>query len=197
MQLEARYLHQQQQQAALQDAHVQAQKLEDHAIDKLIKHLTVWQNKCAICDVLNIDSHHSLNSCMHANAEAAQAKCLKMQTDMKEKRLFAKFSGCFWCHLPQEICEKWKISSGPKGGYFMKRGEMCQFLGVMMQGWWGMIHAYDVMKDTYMHELKSRMSADSAEFDKLLTYMGQKVMFGDLKCNQLVKEFYAVCELIA
>lgn len=199
LQLEAAYLHQQQQQAAVKEAYVQQQRLEGHAIEKLKQHLIAWQNKCPICAVLQVDAHHRFSSCTDADAAAAQQQLQLMQTNMTDKKLFVKYSDCFWCYVPQEICERWEVSEGPKGGYRLKSGMTCQFSGVMMETWIGMITAYDILKDAYADELKKRVNhqgSDRSFNESLWKYMGQKLIWGGLECNNLAKEFYTVCEII-
>ena len=47
------------------------------------------------------------------------------------KRRFSKHAGCYWCGLPQEVCDRWEAMDDDGGRFRLVRGKRCQYEGVM------------------------------------------------------------------
>lgn len=59
---------------------------------------------------------------------------------MEKEIKFEAYSGCFWCGVPQEICNRWE--SNGQGRYQRVKGESCQYKGVLIAGLAGLVAGY-------------------------------------------------------
>jgi hypothetical protein len=51
---------------------------------------------------------------------------------VEEQIQFKSYSGCFWCRVPQEICDWWERNSYRR--YQRAKNRDCQYSGVLIGG---------------------------------------------------------------
>jgi hypothetical protein len=57
---------------------------------------------------------------------------------VEEKIRFDEYLGCFWCGVPQEVCNRWEDNGS--GRYQRAKGRDCQYRGVLVGGLFGLVY---------------------------------------------------------
>ena len=57
---------------------------------------------------------------------------------VEEKMRFEEYSGCFWCGVPQEVCNRWEDDG--RGRYQRAEGRDCQYRGVLVGALFGLVY---------------------------------------------------------
>lgn len=123
--------------AGPRDRFISGQQGEYLEIESLRKQLPRWVGRCRICETEQVDGWtHELMKCPRQQSSAAQTVGEEMQRSIR----FERFSGCFWCGVPQDICGGWEDNG--KGGYRKVDGGSCQYEGVVLNGILGMTFGY-------------------------------------------------------
>jgi superfamily II DNA helicase RecQ len=80
---------------------------EGHEVWDLEQHLEEWKVWCPLCFVFGIKNRHSIEACHQYGASDVKAELDKMVDEMTSigQRRFELFSCCFYCYVPQEICQ--------------------------------------------------------------------------------------------
>jgi hypothetical protein len=103
---------------------------ESQAAWELERQLTEWVGRCPICFIRGFpESRHSIIDCVEEGAAEVRRDWFKMKDRMKNGRIFAAYSCCYDCHVPQAICSKWADENGR--WRFLPNG-ICQFDGIIM-----------------------------------------------------------------
>jgi hypothetical protein len=112
-------------------AYVQSQaQQESRAVWELEQQLEEWVGQCPVCFISGIEHRHSILNCTEGEAIEVREQWFEMRKTMREKRMFAAYSCCYDCHVPQDICEKW-VADG--NGKWRRLGSgKCQFEGIIM-----------------------------------------------------------------
>ncbi|CAN9283890.1 unnamed protein product [Alternaria alternata] len=100
---EARQVFEQQQQARRgpRQTLIQQRQQEFADVEWLRRQLAWWTKRCGICEVAGEgQSGHDVRRCWRP--ESVQAK--ETIKAVEEKMRFEEYSGCFWCGVPQEVC---------------------------------------------------------------------------------------------
>lgn len=113
---------------------------------------------------------------------------------MARKIKFARFSGCFWCGLPQSICSRWEQRA--EGGRWQISGEECQYAGVLLEGLIGIVLGFQSqVGDKYVDRMRSQ-GCEIGQQDWWTQYLGKKVEVGEVESNKLVWEFLWVARQV-
>ncbi|KAK4954095.1 hypothetical protein LTR28_006312 [Elasticomyces elasticus] len=153
-----------------------------------------WQDRCPVCVVYQQESvHHALLACEHPMANEIRCASIQLRTQIK----YDRFAVCFYCHLPQEICDQWVRR--PDGGFRRAPGVRCQYEATLMfdvvtavltgghtfHAWARTIHAW-VIEDEGETATGQNMANDSAE----IRWYGRQVIWGGMESSQFVRHFY-------
>ena len=114
-----------------------------------------------------------------------------MEKDIK----FEKFSGCFWCGVPQEICNRWEENEN--GRYRRAKGKDCQYSGVLVAGVIGIALSYNEVGAKWQARLKELGVDGSKEERTVLHYLGKKRTLETVESNNLAGEFCWITQLIS
>jgi hypothetical protein len=69
----------------------------------LRRQLQRWAGRCGICEGAGVKADdHDLRQCIRVNSRKAK----EMVKIIEEAIKFEEFLGCFWCGVPQEICNR-------------------------------------------------------------------------------------------
>jgi hypothetical protein len=108
---------------------------------------------------------------------------------------FERFSGCFWCGVPQEICHRWESNS--QGRYQRVKDSNCQYKGVLIGGLIGIVYGYSEIRHQWYGRLEAIGIDREAPGGTLIEYLGKKRVLETVESNQLVEEFCWVTRLLA
>ena len=196
---------------------IQQRQQEFADVEWLRRQLAWWTNRCAICDAGGEGaSGHDVRRCWRA--ESGQAK--ETIRAVEEKIRFEAYSGCFWCGVPQEICNRWEDNGG--GRYQRAEGRDCQYRGVLVGGLLGLVYGgEEAVAQRWVTRLVEQGvntgsmdvgsmdvgsmdrgsidagSIDGGSIDGLVRYLGQKQRLEWVESNRLVGEFCWVTRLMA
>ena len=161
-------------------------------IEWLSRQLAWWANRCAICETADEgQSGHDIGQC--GREESAAAK--EMMAKVEKKIKFAPYSGCFWCGVPQELCNRWEDNG--QGRYQRAQGGDCQYKGVLISSTMGLLFGgkEDVVKRWCKRLEEEGIEVES--IDELIEYLGGKQKLDKTESNNLVKEFCWMTKLLA
>jgi len=84
---------------------------EGQEIAELEKALRNWANRCPLCKVQKRhNQQHQLDECQQEGASEVREALQLMVDDMTDKKnqRFERYSCCFYCQVPQAICQHWE-----------------------------------------------------------------------------------------
>jgi hypothetical protein len=97
-----------------------------------------WTKRCGICEAAGeAESGHDVRQCWRI--ESREAK--EIIKAVEEKIRFEAYSGCFWCGVPQEVCNRWEDNG--RGRHQRAEGKDCQYRGVLVGGLFRLVHGSD------------------------------------------------------
>jgi hypothetical protein len=107
---------------------------------------------------------------------------------------FERYSGCFWCGVPQEICNRWERNSYRR--YQRTKDGNCQYQGVLIGGLWGIALGRAEVIERWTARLKALGVGNSGAEQRLVEFLGKKQVLETVESNHLVEEFCWVTRLI-
>lgn len=161
-------------------------------IEWLRRQLAWWANRCAICETANEgQSGHDIRQCWRAESTAAKEMIAKVEKKIR----FAKYSGCFWCGVPQELCNRWEENG--QGRYQRADDGDCQYKGVLVSSAIGLLFGgQEDMVERWCKRL-AEQGVEAESIDGLIEYLGGKQRLDITESNNLVKEFCWITRLLA
>jgi len=121
---------------------------------------------------------------------------IKDEIQRAEKAIkFERFSGFFWCGVPQEICDRWERSENSR--YQRVRGQDCQYPGVLIAAVVGIASSYDEVGRRWQIRLREFGSDGGREGEVLFDFLGKKRALETVESNNLAGEFCWMTRLIA
>lgn len=171
---------------------IQQRQQEFADVEWLRRQLAWWTNRCAICEAAGEGaSGHDVRRCWRA--ESRQAK--KTIKAVGDKIRFEEYSGCFWCGVPQEICNRWEDNG--RGRYQRAEGRDCQYRGVLVGGLLGLVYGgEEAVAQRWVARLVEQ-GVGAGSMDGLVQYLGQKQRLECVESNRLVGEFCWITRLMA
>jgi superfamily II DNA helicase RecQ/uncharacterized C2H2 Zn-finger protein len=163
---------------------IQARQQEFMEVEWLRRQLQQWAGRCGICEAAGAGrSGHDLRGCWRAESRRAK-EMVKMVEETIE---FERFSGCFWCGVPQAICNRWEDDG--RGRYQRVGNGNCQYEGVLVAGVVGLVFGY---KNWIWERWKRRLEGFGVDFDSdedFIRYLGKKRLVEAVESNHLAGEF--------
>jgi RecQ family ATP-dependent DNA helicase len=191
---EARRVFEQQQQARRgpRQTLIQQRQQEFADVEWLRRQLAWWTKRCGICEVAGEgQSGHDVRRCWRP--ESVQAK--EMIKAVEEKMRFEEYSGCFWCGVPQEVCNRWEDNG--RGRYQRAEGRDCQYRGVLVGGLLGLVYGGEEgVIERWVTRLVEQ-GVDASSIEGLVRHLGRKQALECVESNRLVGEFCWITRLIA
>lgn len=108
---------------------IERRRREGGEIRELVEYLEEWCGKCPICHLYQKASPwHDMKDC-----PMGQESGLQMHVQDAEKGIrYEDFSCCFYCGVPQGICDRWEQIQGEAGWWSEKKERQCQYFGVLI-----------------------------------------------------------------
>jgi hypothetical protein len=173
---------------------------ECQAAWELEQKLTEWVGRCPVCFIHGFPkSGHSIIDCIEEGAAEVRMDWIKMNDRMRDGRIFAAFSCCYDCHVPQAICSKWTRENGR--WRYMPNGT-CQFDRIIMPV---VISRINEGTDQTCNMIRDQIQRDGVEigdwdkegitveeWEEMYKWFGQKEKWGDVEVSRLVRVFYSI-----
>ena len=113
-------------------------------IEWLRRQLHKWSNHCGVCEAQGLETNsHGLMECCREESGAAKVLYEKIKRGIK----FDKYSGCYWCGVPQDICSRWENNG--QGKYRLMGEGSCQYKGVLISAILGIISGHSQVWDQW------------------------------------------------
>ena len=103
---------------------------------------------------------------------------------------YEKYSCCFQCGLPQEIC--WRYEQASQGFWQLDSNKKCQLAEVAMPTMFGLAIARG---DSVGKSMIQRMNEEGVNEDvdeEVNKWLGGKIRWGGLESNRMTRDFYRV-----
>jgi superfamily II DNA helicase RecQ len=190
--IECEFQQQERQRQGPQDEFIRSRQQEMMDVEGLRQQLRWWAGRCGICEAAHPgQSLHDVRNCWRIESRKAAEMVKMIEGQIK----FEAFSGCFWCGVPQAICNQWEDNG--KGRYQRTSNRGCQYIGVLVSGVVGMIFGY---KEKVWEHWRGRLQEAGVNLDidkDFIRYLGQKRGMDTVESNRLVEEFCWIAGLVA
>jgi hypothetical protein len=191
---EARRVFEQQQQARRgpRQTIIQQRQQEFADIEWLRRQLAWWTKRCGICEAAGEgESGHDVRQCWRIESRPGK----EMIKAVEEKIQFEAYSGCFWCGVPQEVCNRWEDNG--LGRYQRAEGRDCQYKGVLVGGLFGLVYGSKNGVAERWVERMVKQGIEASSIEGLAAHLGRKQALECVESNRLVGEFCWVTRLMA
>jgi hypothetical protein len=179
-------------------------KAESQAAWELEQQLAEWVGRCPVCFIRGFpESKHSIIDCVEEGAVEVRKDWFRMKDRMKDGRIFAAYSCCYDCHVPQAICSKWAHNNGR--WRFLPNGT-CQFDQIIMPV---VISGINEGTDQTCNMIRDQIQRDGVnigdwdkegitdeEWEEMYRWFGQKEKWGDVEVSRLVRVFYSIVKVL-
>lgn len=156
--------------------------------------------RCVVCQLVGErEDLHEMEACPKQGEKkwaAVRGNMAYMEEGIFTKRRLAEHSGCYWCGLPQAICERWETIDDDGGRFRLVRGKECQYAGLVVKMYagaytWSMPWAKGVMEG-----MMAENGLAMEDEDQWFTWLGEKIEWGGMETNRLCRGFHRFNQLL-
>ncbi|KAJ0328460.1 hypothetical protein COL922a_013181 [Colletotrichum nupharicola] len=102
---------------------------ESEEVDSFPRRIYQQCGKCLLCSGGEEDGHE-FEQCPRSEADEwrrIRERMRLVEREMFSKKRFERFSGCFNCGLPRDVCARWEAEAEDGGRFRRLEGAVCQF----------------------------------------------------------------------
>jgi len=162
-----------------------------YELERLEQHFQRWSNACAICMVTQADpGRHNWKNCSTAND--AQKKWMEAKVKSMHHVKWEKYARCYYCWVPQAICDKWEETSIQ--GAFKTRGMhvLCQYDGVLQQAVAALLAFQQPTCTPWLEQqMQNAAIVHGSDEARLYKWLGLKIKMGQKDASQMCRFLYA------
>ena len=115
--------------------------------------------------------------------------------DLQEQVQFERFSCCFYCHVPQAICQRWE--PGEENIRWQEvAGQKCQFEGVVMPAIISALHVEKQWVVGVMREMAQEEGFNIQVDGVVYQWLGRRVEWGGVEASRLLQVFYKISKAL-
>jgi RecQ family ATP-dependent DNA helicase len=171
---------------------IQHRQEEFADMEWLRRQLAWWANRCGLCEAAGDGpSEHDIRRCWRQESRST----IEAIRTIEEQIKFESYSGCFWCGVPQEICNRWERNS--YGRYQRAKDRDCQYRGVLTGGLMGIALGWTEVGERWRARLEEFGVDNSEAGQTLVEFLGKKRVLETVESNHLAGEFCWVTRFIA
>ena len=183
---------QEQERQGPRQALTQQRQQEFADVEWLRRQLAWWAKRCGICEAAGDgQSEHDVRQCWRQESGRIK-ETIKI---VEEQIRFESYSGCFWCGVPQEICNRWERNS--YGRYQRTKDRVCQYKGVLIGGLMGVALGQAETGARWRVRLEELGVDDSGAGGTLIEFLGKKQALETVESNHLAGEFCWITQFIS
>jgi superfamily II DNA helicase RecQ len=183
---------QEQQRTWTQHMVISQRQEEAWEVQKLEAYLERWVSQCPLCVMHSRDGHgHSIADCSHEGARAVREAIQVLQEEVR----FEKFSCCFYCHVPQAICQRWEPGD-EQIRWVQVPQQRCQFPGVVMPAIISALHVKEQCVVQVMGEMADQEGFDHQVPGAIYPWLGRRVEWGGVEASRLLQVFCKICQVL-
>lgn len=138
------------------------------------------------------EAEHEMGACpMRGSGEWEKYKSgmEAISREMFGMKRFAQFAGCYICGLPQAFCNRWAVVEGDGGRFQMVQGGSCQYKGVLIKMFIGLVKQCGQAGKDAMKGLMRKDGIDIRDKKGQYKWLGRRACWGQIETN----EMYRVC----
>lgn len=170
---------------------IQQRQQEFADVEWLRRQLAQWINRCGLCEAVGQGSSaHDVRQCWRQESQRIKESIKRMEETIK----FERYSGCFWCGVPQEICNRWERNSF--GRYQRVQDGDCQYRGVLIGGLLSIALGRSEVGNRWTARLEEFGVSNSGAGPTLFEFLGKKRLLETVESNNLAGEFCWITRLI-
>ena len=166
---------------------------EGEELATFIRQLESWAGCCAVCRSSGEVQGHEIPACPKRGSEEWMMVDEGIQTMTRElfgKRRMARFSGCFYCGLPQGLCDRWE-EDGDGGRFREARGRGCQYKGVLVRMYVGLRARHGDEAARVVEEMK--VQDGQGERESGMAWFGGLIKWAGIQASRICR----VCVYLA
>ena len=178
---------------------VASQSKEALEVERLVELMEEWKLGCQRCRAFGEPGEgHEIGDCSGKETEAIQQGVALFE----EKVQWARFSGCFECGLPQDICNRFEANIN-QGGWDKRVDGECQYAGVLVKAVFSIwVRFGEVFRDFVEREMEQsgwvgRVASEEEpeqEMGDIIKWFGRKVQWGGIESNEMCVR---ICKFVA
>lgn len=158
-------------------------------VDAFRRQLESWAC-CLVCRVERDEEQgHEMGACPMQGTEAWEA-CRDglevIEEEMFRKKRFERYSGCFYCGLPQGLCDRWAATDDDGGRFARAEGGSCQYEGVLVRMYVGLMFIRGEAGLAAVREMAERDGVDS-DVVSWYKWLGRRVRWGGVEASELCR----------
>ncbi|KAJ0299009.1 hypothetical protein KNSL1_013682 [Colletotrichum chrysophilum] len=177
---------------------------ESEEVDSFLRRIYQQCGKCLLCSGEEEDGHE-FEQCPRREADEwrqIQERVQLVEREMFSKKRFERFSGCFNCGLPQDVCARWEAEAEDGGRFRRLKGAICQFSRTLV----GLFSASiaRLPEAQWSGVTEEAMEAEGVSFreqedegqSRFYQWLGGRIQWGGLESSRLCQLTYLLqCEL--
>jgi superfamily II DNA helicase RecQ len=182
---------------AMQEARMSVQRskvtasvrAEQLTLEQLRHCLIWWTTHCPICMVQGSEALHDMRTCTAPMAGAVRDSARRLRSMLH----FAKFSGCYYCMVPQELCSRW--AKDPRWGWKRSGIEQCQYNELVLSVILGITTVMADVEQAWIERLRG-YGIDIQEIENVAAFLSAKVDADRLEVLRLSLELVWFTQVI-
>ena len=182
---------------AIQEARMSVQRskvtasvrAEQLTLEQLRHCLIWWTTHCPICMAQASEASHDIRTCTAPLAATVRDSATRLRSMLH----FAKFSGCYYCMVPQELCSRW--TKDPKWGWKRSGVEQCQYNELVLSVILGTTAAMGDVEQAWLQRLRG-YGIDPQEIENIAAFLSAKVDADRLEVLRLSLELVWLTQVI-
>ena len=151
--------------------------------------LESWAGCCPVCRSMGWEVRdHQMEVCPDRGKEhwvQVETGMAWVRQEIFEKRKMEKYSGCFYCGIPQSLCGRWRAKDSDGGRFTQVSGGGCQYRDTII-GMAGGLLGRDVHHAGRVGR-KMMGEAGCSEEDEMQDWLGRLVSWGGIQASQLCR----------
>ena len=165
-------------------AKIQRIALEYEEFKEYLPHL---YSLCPWCLIYSPEAsnEHLLPKCQSEGSKESRGLFFTLVRFFRDKKVISNFSACFHCFLPQELCERFTLKPG--GGYSYSRDKRCTYPD-FLPAYFAVSLSLEINDLGYTKRLEEA-SLTRGNKEEEASYLGEKIVYGDIETNRLFVEF--------
>ena len=171
-------------------------RIADQA-EQLADGMAAWAGRCCHCYGQGHPGlDHAVRDCTEPDAEAVRDAIRTLEYEIRTARAGARFSGCYWCFLPQDLCQRW-VRRGDEGGWALDEAVAhCQYDGVLLGAVVALWLAFSDAITPVVDEAMAKDGVHPGDAAGRYIWLGKQVRWGLVESNWLCVVFVMGMKLL-
>jgi superfamily II DNA or RNA helicase len=168
--------------------------------DSFPEKLQQWDDSCVLCRVSRrTDIHHPPRECPYRggkDALSAREAANWVQDSLFDgpRKPLQRYSCCFLCGVPQQICSMWQAVSGDSRSFRRSPSSSCQYRGLVALVFGTIWYLDKATVQGVIHELGGGHSLSTDSDAEMFLWLGRKIRWAGYETNNLCRVLYCLME---